>query len=95
MNRAIYKKIANKLNLPINKVIEAYNYYWKFYVETLGNIPLNPFISKEEFSKLKTSFNIHQLGKLYVPYERCYNLAKSDLRKDEYKRFKENQTTVH
>lgn len=71
MNRVIYKKIANKLNLPINKVIEAYNYYWKFYVETLGNIPLNPFISKEDFSKLKTSFNIHQLGKLYVPYERC------------------------
>ena len=49
MNRIIYKKIANKLNLPINKVQEVYTYYWKFYKDTLKEMPLRTDITKEEF----------------------------------------------
>ena len=90
MNRIIYKKIANKLNLPINEVQEVYTYYWKVYKDTLKEMPLRTDITKEEFKQFKTSFNIHLLGKLYVPYERCKNLLKVREYKNEHKRIKED-----
>ena len=57
MNRIIYKKIANKLNLPINKVQEVYTYYWKFYKDTLKEMPLRTDITKEEFMVRLNCYN--------------------------------------
>ena len=53
-------------------------------------MPLRTDITKEEFKQFKTSFNIHLLGKLYVPYERCKNLLKVREYKNEHKRIKED-----
>lgn len=90
MNRAIYKKVAKKLNLNVSEVEEVYKYYWKFYRDTLKKMPLRTDITQEELKQFKTSFNIHLLGKLYVPYERCKNLLKVREYKNEHKRIKED-----
>ena len=66
----VYKKVADELNLPVEVVELAYKSYWKFIRETIKELPLKQDLSEEEFSKLKTNFNIVSLGKLSCTYDR-------------------------
>lgn len=76
----VYKKVSLELGLDENDVKEAYNLYWRFFRESIESLPLKEELSKEEFSKLKTSFNVPSLGKFYCTYDR-YLRMKNKLKK--------------
>ena len=72
----IYTKVADELNLPIEVVIEAYKSYWKFIKQTIQELPLKEDINEEEFSKLRTNFNVPSLGKIVCTYDRMMGVKK-------------------
>ena len=74
--------VANKLNLPVEVVKEAYESYWKFIRYTITELPLKDDLSEEEFNKLRTNFNVPSLGKLAVTWDRYKAI------KDRYKHAK-------
>jgi hypothetical protein len=47
-----------------------------FIRQTIEEFPLKEDIDEETFSKLRTNFNIPNLGKLVCPYERYKGLKK-------------------
>lgn len=75
-------QVANKLNIPVEVVKEAYESYWKYIRCTISELPLKEDLSEEEFSRLRTNFNIPSIGKLACPYERYKAI------KDRYKHIK-------
>ena len=66
----LYKEGALKLGLNERDVKEAYQLYWNFFRKSIEALPLKEDLTKEEFSKLKTSFNIPYLGKFSCTYDR-------------------------
>ena len=70
MRNKIVEKAALQLNLPYQTVWEVYSSYWKFVRQHLMSLPLKEDISEEEFSRLRTNFNIPSLGKLCVTWNR-------------------------
>lgn len=65
----IIKQVSQENNLPEEVVTLAYKSYWKFIKNTIQELPLKEDLSEEEFNKLRTSFNLPSLGKLYVTWE--------------------------
>lgn len=59
-----------KLDLPIEAIKSIYKAYWKFIRSKIEELPLKEDLDEETFNKLKTSFNIPNLGKLYCPYKK-------------------------
>lgn len=66
----IEKEVSEKLNIPEDVVDAAYKSFYEFVKEKITELPLKDDLSEEEFSKLKTNFNIPSLGKLHCTYER-------------------------
>lgn len=66
----IIAQVSKDVGLPSNVVDKIYKSYWRFIRETIQRLPIKDNISKEEFSKLKTNFNIPSLGKLSCTYDR-------------------------
>lgn len=77
--------ISIELGLSPEVVKKAYESHWKFIRETIKTLPLKEDLSEEEFSKLRTNFNIPSLGKLCLTWKRYDGVKK------QYKRFKELQ----
>ena len=72
----ILNKVAIDLGIPIEVVKLAYKSYWEFIRQTIQSLPLKDNLSEEEFSKLRTNFNIPSLGKLYVTWNRFVRCKK-------------------
>ena len=66
----IIKELANELNIPEEDVLKTYKLYWKVVKDIIEKLPLKDKLNEEEFNKLRTSFNIPNLGKLYCTYEK-------------------------
>lgn len=77
--------VSNELGLSSEVVSIAYELHWKFIRETIKALPLKEDLSEEEFSRLRTNFNIPSLGKLACTYKRYIGMKK------QYKIFKELQ----
>lgn len=63
-------QVANKLNIPVEVVREAYESYWGYIRCTISELPLKEDLSEDEFNKLRVNFNIPSIGKLACPYDR-------------------------
>lgn len=72
----IVTQIAQELNLPPEVVDAAYKSYWMFIKQTIQSLPLKEDISEEEFTKLRTNFNIPSLGKLCLTWDRLVGVKK-------------------
>lgn len=72
----ILNKVATDLNIPVEIVRLAYKSYWKFIRQTIQFLPLKDNLSEEEFSKLRTNFNIPSLGKLSCTFDRMTRVKK-------------------
>jgi hypothetical protein len=70
----IVSKVAKELNLPEKLVKKVYNDFWFAIKNNIQGIPLRKDITKEEFDKLRTSFNIPSLGKLYISYNQMVKI---------------------
>lgn len=76
INRSILIKVSDELNIPVEVVKAAYRSYWEFIRQTIKSLPLKEDINEEEFSKLRTNFNIPSLGKLCVTWNRFMGCKK-------------------
>lgn len=74
--KSIIKKVSEELNLPLEVVDKTYKSYWIFIKDTINSLPLKENINEEEFTKLRTNFNIPSLGKLCVTWDRLMGCKK-------------------
>lgn len=70
------KQVSIELGLPPQVVKEAYESYWTFIRNSIKALPLKEDLSKEEFDKLRTNFNIPSIGKLSCTYDRMIGVKK-------------------
>ena len=70
MYNSIFEQVSQELNLPSEVVKKAYYSFYEFMREHIKALPLKDNISKEEFDKLRTNFNLPSLGKLSCTYTR-------------------------
>lgn len=68
--------VSRELNIPEEVVKRAYKSYWEFIKEKIQLLPLKGDLTEEEFSKLRTNFNIPSLGKLVCTYDRMVGVKK-------------------
>ncbi len=62
--------LSKELTIPEEVVDKAYKSFFEFIRTTISGLPLKDELSEEDFSKLRTNFNIPSLGKLHCTYER-------------------------
>lgn len=70
------KQVSIELGLPPQVVKEAYESFWTFIRNNIKALPLKEDLSKEEFDKLRTNFNVPSLGKLSCTYDRFIEIKK-------------------
>ena len=66
----IVTELSEELEIPEEVVDTAYKSFFEFIRETIVSLPLKDELSEEDFSQLRTNFNIPSLGKLHCTYER-------------------------
>lgn len=69
-------RLSRELNLPTDVVVKSYKAYWLFIRQTIEKLPLKEDMDEETFSRLRTNFNIPNLGKLACTYERYIGIKK-------------------
>lgn len=72
----IIGKVSEELNLPRELVERTYKAYWFWVKETIQSLPLKEDLNEEDFSKLRTNFNIPSLGKLTCTFKRMQGVKK-------------------
>ena len=70
------KQVSIELGLPPKVVKEAYESLWTFIRNNIKALLLKEDLSKEEFDKLRTNFNIPSIGKLSCTYDRMIGVKK-------------------
>ena len=85
------KQVSIELGLPPQVVKEAYESYWTFIRNNIKALPLKEDLSKEEFDKLRTNFNIPSIGKLSCTYDRMIGVKK---RFEHIRRLREGKCTI-
>ena len=68
--KEIVTLLSEELDIPEEVVDIAYKSFFEFIRTTITDLPLKDELSEEDFSKLKTNFNIPSLGKLHCTYDR-------------------------
>ncbi len=62
--------LSKELDLPQDVVEYAYKSFFSYIRKTITDLPLKEDLTEEEFSKLRTNFNLPSLGKLHCSFER-------------------------
>ena len=93
----VFDQVAKELNIPVDEVNKAYLSYWQFIKETIKALPLKEDLTEEEFSKLRTNFNLPSLGNFNCTWEGMMKIKKRHEILNELRdaKDKENQTHVH
>lgn len=76
MYRKAIKEVAEELGIPEEVAKAAYESYWVFIRESIKELPIKEDLTEEEFSKLRTNFNVPSLGKLSCTYKRYQGMRK-------------------
>lgn len=64
------KIAAEEVGIPIEAAHKAYYMSWKFIQEKMKELPLKENLTEEQFNSLRPNFNIPELGKFAVTYEK-------------------------
>ena len=64
MKKDIILSVSKDLGISPDVVEKVYKAYWLYIKTTIEALPLKEDLTEEEFSKLRTNFNIPSLGKL-------------------------------
>jgi hypothetical protein len=67
--KLLIHKIGLDYKLQDEVIKKIVNSPYKFTRETIANLDIDPEITEEEFSKLKTNFIYLYIGKLYTSYD--------------------------
>lgn len=71
-----YDKVSKEMDMPVEIIKRVYISYWEFIKKTIKELPLKKDLTEEEFSKLRTNFNIPSLGKMHCNYNRINGVKK-------------------
>lgn len=74
--REIIKQVAALYNLPEEVVALSYYSTWEFIKNKIEELPLKEDLDKESFDKLRTSFNLPSLGKIYANWKVINSIQK-------------------
>lgn len=66
---AVVNKTSQELGYPPEVIDKVYKAYWLWIKNYIKQLPLKDGLSEEEFNKLRTSFNLPSLGKLFCTYD--------------------------
>lgn len=66
----IFEKASLQLNIPLAVIKNTYLSYWLFIKNTIESLPITDNMIEEDFNKLRVSFNIPKLGKLYTSFDK-------------------------
>lgn len=91
----VFDQISKELNIPIDEVSKAYVSYWQFIKETIKTLPLKEDLTEEEFSKLRTNFNLPSLGNLNCTYEGMTRIKERNKKLIELKNAKDKENQAH
>lgn len=72
----IINQVSKELDIPVEVVDRAYRSSFEFIKNKIQSLPLKEDISEEEFSELRTNFNIPSLGKLVCTFDRMEGVKK-------------------
>lgn len=72
----IINQVSKELDIPVEVVDKAYRSSFEFIKNKIQSLPLKENISEEEFSELRTNFNIPSLGKLVCTFDRMEGVKK-------------------
>lgn len=72
----IINQVSKELDIPVEVVDKAYRSSFEFIKNKIQSLPLKEDISEEEFSGLRTNFNIPSLGKLVCTFDRMEGVKK-------------------
>ncbi len=64
MKKDIILSVSKDLGISPDVVEKVYKAYWLYIKTTIEALPLKEDLTEEEFSKLRTNFNVPSLGKL-------------------------------
>lgn len=70
------EQVSTEIGLPKEVVKFAYESYWRLIRESISKLPLLDDLTEEQFSKLRTNFNIPSIGKLNCTYNRYAGIKK-------------------
>ena len=90
MKKEIILDVSRNLDISPDVIEKVYKAYWSFIKETIQALPLKDNLSEEEFSTLKTNFNVPSLGKLTCTLDK-YNRVKKRFKLIENFRNAENK----
>lgn len=76
MKKNIILSVSKDLGISPDVVEKVYRAYWLYIKTTIEALPLKEDLTEEEFSKLRTNFNIGSLGKLFVTYKHYVGVKK-------------------
>lgn len=76
MRKDIILSVSKNLGISPDVVEKVYKAYWLYIKTTIEALPLKEDLTEEEFSKLRTNFNIGSLGKLFVTYKHYVGIKK-------------------
>lgn len=76
MKKNIILSVSKDLGISPDVVEKVYRAYWLYIKTTIEALPLKENLTEEEFSKLRTNFNIGSLGKLFVTYKHYVGIKK-------------------
>jgi hypothetical protein len=69
-------RVSGKTGIPKEVVKAAYKSQWEFIRQHIEELPLKEDLSKEEFDRLRTNFNVPSLGKMSCTYDRYIAVKK-------------------
>lgn len=72
----IMQVVSKELDIPYDVIKYSYESMFKFIKQEIEKLPLKQDISEEEFNKLRVSFNLQSIGKLYTTYDKCIGIKK-------------------
>ena len=72
----IINQVSKELDIPVEVVDKAYRSSFEFIKNKIQSLPLKEDISEDEFSELRTNFNIPSLGKLVCTFDRMEGVKK-------------------
>lgn len=76
MKKEIILEVSRNLDISPDVIEKVYKAYWSFIKETIQALPLKDNLSEEEFSTLKTNFNVPSLGKLTCTLDKYTRVKK-------------------
>lgn len=93
--KEIVEQVSKELNLSEELVNKVYKSYWEAIKDMIEALPLKDDLNEEEFSQLRTNFNIPSIGKLYCIYDKYKGIKSRYLiNKNQNAIYKENKATI-